>query len=74
MKHILENPSESNHDDMRNQNHKNGHAKCRINIRIYRTEIRMKPWSKSKKPIHQEAIEISTKDIEKDTPYKPECF
>ena len=34
----------------------------------------MKSWEESKYPIQEEAIEICTKDVDKNTSYKPKSF
>lgn len=71
---IAKESSKTNHDNVWEEYHHDSHAECRIDISIDRSEIVMESREEGKHPIEEEAIEIGTKYVDKDTSYKPETF
>lgn len=66
--------TETNHDKVWESYHDYCHTECCIDISIDRSEVVVKSWEKSKHPIEEKAVEICTKDVDKDTSDKPETF
>ncbi len=74
VKCVAKNSMKTNHDNVWYEDHENRHTKCRIDIRIYRSEVIVKSWSKCEKPIKEEAIEICPEDVEENSSDEPESF
>lgn len=74
MTNITKETSETDHDKMRKKNHHNSHTKSCIDICIDRSEIIMEPREKRKHPIKKETVKIGSKNVDKNTPNKPESF
>ena len=74
MAKIAQESLESNHDQMRYENHNDRHTKSSIDISIDRTKIVMKTREESENPIKKETIEVRTKDVDKHTSNKPETL
>jgi len=74
MTNVTKETSETNHNQMGEEDHHNGKTESRIDISIDRSEIVMKSWEKSKHPIKKETVEVCAEDVDKHSSYKPETL